>query len=89
MHFMDERFDRLYILKIAEGESPQLAELCDEYGIRDNGTFENATDFHRIWGIGPDGLVYLSYGMAQRGFDFNSLDELREFLDKFPSKNQA
>lgn len=57
---MDFRFDRLYILKIAEGEIPQLAELCDEYGIKDNGTFEKAVSFHRIWGIGPDGLIYLS-----------------------------
>ena len=86
---MDFRFDRLYILKIGDGEIPLLKQLCLDYEIEDNGTFENATDFHRIWGLGPDGLVYLSYGMAQRGFDFNSLDELREFLDKFPSKNQA
>ena len=86
---MDLRFDHLYILKIGNDEIPLLKQLCLDYEIEDNGTFENAVDFHRIWGIGPDGLVYLSYGMAQRGFDFNSLDELREFLDKFPSKNQA
>jgi len=86
---MDDRFDRLFIVKIKDGEIPLLKQLCLDYDIADNGAFENAASFHRIWGIGPNGLIYLSYGMAQKGFDFNSLDELREFLDKFPSKNQA
>jgi hypothetical protein len=86
---MDCRFDRLYILKIGDGEIPLLKQLCVEYEIADNGTFENAADFHKIWGLGPDGLVYLSYGMAQKGFDFNSLEELRIYLDKWPSKCQA
>ena len=86
---MDERFDRLYILKIGDGEIPRLQQVCDDYGIADNGTFEGATDFHRILGLCPNGLIYLSSGMAQKGFDFNSIDELIEFLDKFPSKNQA
>lgn len=86
---MDERFEKVYILKIEEGENSRLQNVCDEYGIRDNGAFENAADFHRIWGIGPNGLIYLSYGMAQKGFDFNSIEELIEYLDKYPSKNQA
>lgn len=84
---MDSRFDRLYILKIGEGEIPKLKQLCEEYSIKDNGTIERAVDFHRIWGIGPDGLIYLSYGMAEKGFDFNSLSELEEYLDKFVVRN--
>lgn len=80
---MDSRFDRLYILKIGEGEIPQLKQLCEDYNIADNNAFVNAADFHRIWGIGPNGLIYLSYGMAQKGFDFNSLDELEQYLQKY------
>lgn len=83
----DKRFDRIFILKIGEGQIPQLKKLCEDYHIADNGTFDNAADFHRIWGIGPNGLIYLSYGMAQKGFDFNSLDELEEYLEKFIIKN--
>ena len=84
---MDSRFDRLYILKIGEGKIPKLKQLCEDYNIADNGVFENAADFHRIWGIGPNGLIYLSYGMAQKGFDFNSLDEFEAYLEKFVVKN--
>ena len=80
---MDSKFDRLYILKIGDGEIPKLKQLCEEYNINDNGAFERAVDFHRIWGIGPDGLIYLSYGMAEKGFDFNSLEELENHLNKF------
>ena len=79
----DNRFSRLFILKIEEGQIPQLKQLCEDYNIVDNGVFENAADFHRIWGIGPNGLIYLSYGMAQKGFDFNSLDELEQYLKKY------
>ena len=86
---MDSRFDRLYILKIGDGEIPRLQQLCEDYRIANNGAFEKAASFHRIWGLGPDGLIYLSYGMAQKGFDFNSIDELIEFLDQWPSKCQA
>jgi len=84
---MDSRFNRIFILKIEDGQIPQLKQLCEDYNIVDNGTFENAADFHRIWGIGPNGLIYLSYGMAQKGFDFNSLSELEEYLEKFIIKN--
>ena len=80
---MDSRFDRLYIFKIGEGEIPKLKQLCEEYNIQDNGIIERAVDFHRIWGIGSDGLIYLSYGMAEKGFDFNSLEELEDYLHKF------
>lgn len=83
----DSRFPRLFILKINEGEIDRLRQLCEDYHISDNGTFENAASFHRIWGIGDGGLIYLSYGMAQKGFDFNSIEELEEYLDKFTVKN--
>lgn len=83
----DPRFSKIYILKIEEGEIDRLRHVCEDYHISDNGAFENAASFHRIWGIGPNGLIYLSYGMAQRGFDFNSIDELEEYLDKFETKN--
>lgn len=83
---MDKRFDRIYILKIKDGEIDSLKQLCEDYGINDNGTFDNAVSFHRIWGIGPEGLIYLSYGMAAKGFDFNSLEELERYLDKFVIK---
>ena len=79
----DKRFNRIFILKIEEGQIPQLKQLCEDYNIADNNAFDNAADFHRIWGIGPNGLIYLSYGMAQKGFDFNYLDELEQHLQKY------
>ncbi len=84
---MDSRFNKIFILKIEEGQIPQLKQLCEDYNIVDNGAFENAADFHKIWGIGPNGLLYLSYGMAQKDFDFDSLDELENYLEKFVTKN--
>ena len=84
---MDRRFDRLYILKIEDGEIKRLQQLCEDYNISDNGVFNDAAPFHRIWGFNENGLIYLSYGMAQHGFDFNSIDELEEFLDRFEIKN--
>ena len=83
----DSRFNKLYILKIEDGEIDRLRHVCEDYRISDNGAFENAASFHRIWGICENGLIYLSYGMAQRGFDFNSIDELEEFLERFETKN--
>ena len=83
----DNRFDRLFVLKIEEGDIPKLKQLCEDYGICDNESFEGAASFHRIWGIGPAGLVYLSYSMVQKGFDFNSLAELEKYLDSFEIKN--
>ena len=44
----DNRFDRVFILKIDEGQIPQLKQLCKDYSIADNNTFDNAADFHRI-----------------------------------------
>ena len=83
----DNRFNRIFILKIGEGQIPKLKQICEDYDINDNNTFEAARDFHRIWGIGPNGLIYLSYGMAEKGFDFNSLDELEEYLQSFIVNN--
>lgn len=60
----DLRFDKFYILKIEEGELDSLRHVCEGYRISDNGAFENAASFHRIWGINENGLIYLSYGMA-------------------------
>ena len=76
----DNRFDRMYVLKIEDGQIPELKQFCEEYQIQDNNLFEHAASFHRIWGLCPIGLVYLSYTMALSGIDFNSLDELRKFL---------
>ena len=83
----DSRFDRLYIFKIGDNEIDRLRQLCEDYGINDNGTLEKAVSFHRIWGISPAGLIYLSFGMAEKGFDFNSIEELEAYLDKFVVKN--
>ncbi len=83
---MDKRFDRLYILKINDGEIKRLQQLCEDYNISDNGVFDSAAPFHRIWGFNENGLIYLSYGMAQYGFDFNSIDELEDYLDGFAIK---
>ena len=84
---MDRRFDKLYILKIEDGEIKRLQQLCEDYKISDNGVFDSAAPFHRIWGFNENGLIYLSYGMAQYGFDFNSIDELEDYLDGFVIKN--
>ena len=84
---MDTRFTRLYILKIDDGEIPRLKQICEDYNIADNGAFDKAASFHRIWGICPSGLLYLSFGMAEKGFDFNSLDELEQYLETFIVKN--
>ena len=83
----DKRFDRLYVLKIENGEIDRLKQVCEDYHIADNGTFEHAANFHCIWGIADFGLIYLSYAMAQRGFDFNSIDELEAYLEQFETKN--
>jgi len=84
---MDYRFNRLHILKIEENELDRLKQVCIEYNIEDNGLIEKAVSFHRIWGINEQGLIYLSYGMAQRGFDFNSIEELETYLEKYETKN--
>lgn len=87
---MDERFDRVYFLKAKDGELNRVKQLCADYDINDNGVFDGAADFHFAWGFGPDGLIYISpTTFLYHKPDFNSIDELIEFLDKFPPKNQA
>ena len=83
----DSRFDKLYILKIEDGEIDRLRQVCDDYHINTNGVFENAASFHRIWGISDGGMIYLSHAMAARGIDFNSIDELEDYLSKYECKN--
>lgn len=83
---MDNRFKRLYILKIKDGEIPKLKQVCEDYHIAHNGVFEGAQKFHIIWGINENGLIYLSHVMALNGIDFNSLDELINYLDSFIPK---
>ena len=56
---MDRRFDRLYILKINDGEIKRLQQLCEDYNISDNGVFDSAAPFHRIWGFNENGLIYM------------------------------
>ena len=77
----NSRFNKLYILKIDAGEIDRLRHVCGDFRISNNEAFGNAASFHRIWGIDENGLIYLSYGMAQNGYNFNSIDELEEFLE--------
>lgn len=84
---MDKRFDRLYILKIKQGQIPELKQICEDYQIRHNNVFEGATKFHLIYGINGNGLIYLSQVMALRGIDFNSLEEFENYLSQFVEKN--
>ena len=87
---MDNRFDRVYLLKAKTNELDRVKQLCEDYQINDNGVFENAADFHFAWGFGPEGLIYLSPStFVMRKPDFYSIEELIKFLDGFPSKNQA
>ncbi|MBQ6730734.1 MAG: hypothetical protein IJR08_02380 [Bacilli bacterium] len=84
---MDSRFDRVYLLKAKSGEIDRVKQLCEDYRINDNGIFENAADFHFAWGFGPDGLIYISPStFAMRKPDFNSIEQLEEFLDQFNDK---
>lgn len=83
---MDQRFNRLYILRVKEGELNHLKQICEDYLINDNGIFEYASDKHVIYGINEDGLIYLSQVMATRGIDFNSLDELVGYCEQFNSR---
>lgn len=83
---MDQRFNRLYILRVKGGELNHLKQICEDYLINDNGIFEYASNKHVIYGINEDGLIYLSQVMATRGIDFNSLDELVEYCEQFDSR---
>lgn len=85
---MDNRFGRVYFLKAKSGELPRVKQLCEDYHINDNGVFENATDFHFAWGFGPDGIIYISpTTFLTHKPDFNSIEELEAFLDKFETMN--
>ncbi|MCR4880115.1 MAG: hypothetical protein K5906_04090 [Bacilli bacterium] len=43
---IDNRFSRLFILEIQEGDILVLERICHEYHINDNGVFINAPQFH-------------------------------------------
>ena len=84
----DSRFDRLYVLKTKDGEIETLKQLCEDFHIQTNGVFENAASFHRAWGFTEAGLIYLSHTMfLYRKIDFNSLEQLEEYLVKFADLN--
>ena len=85
---MDLRFDRVYFLKTQPGEIERVKQLCEDYHISDNGVFEKAAGFHFAWGFGPDGIVYISpTTFLVHKPDFNSIEELEEFLDRHKTKN--
>ena len=85
---MDNRFDRVYFLKTKSGEINKVKQLCVDYEINDNGVFENAADWHFAWGIGPSGMIYISpTTFLIHKPDFNSAEELEEYLDKFITNN--
>lgn len=85
---MDTRFDRVYFLKTKPGEINKVKQLCSDYDINDNDIFETAKEFHFAWGIGPEGLVYISpTTFLSHKPDFNSTEELEDYLDKFITTN--
>lgn len=85
---IDKKFDRLYILKSPLNSKERLKELCRNFDINDNGVLDEAQDFHIAWGFGPTGLIYLSpTNFLYNDIDFNSIEELEEYLDRFVIKN--
>ena len=85
---MDKRFDRVYFLKTKNGELDKVKQLCEDYSINDNGVFDNAAPFHFAWGFGPEGIIYISpTTFLYHKPDFNSVEELENFLDNFATKN--
>ncbi len=85
---MDPRFDRVYFLKAEPNSLERVKQLCLDYRINDNGVFESAADFHFAWGFGPDGIVYISpTTFLIHKPDFNSIEELETFLDRFEVKH--
>ncbi|MCR4910981.1 MAG: hypothetical protein K5925_00425 [Bacilli bacterium] len=85
---MDSRFDKVYLLKTKDGELERVKQLCIDYKIKDNGVFEKAASFHFAWAFGPDGIIYISpTTFLIHKPDFNSIEELEEYLDKFVVKN--
>ena len=82
---MDGRFDRVYLFK---DELNKVKQLCEDYHINDNGIFEHAANFHISWGIGPEGLIYISpTSFLSHKPDFNNVEEVMDFLDNFNNFN--
>lgn len=80
---MDERFDKVYLLKAEPNTLEQIKQICIDYGICDNGVFENAANFHFSWGFGPNGIIYISpTTFLYREPDFNSIKDFIDFLNK-------
>lgn len=85
---MDDRFERIYLLKTKDGDIERLKKICEDYHIQDNGTFDMAAPFHFAWAFGPDGMIYISpTTFLVHKPDFNSIEEFEEYLDKFVAKN--
>ena len=81
---MDERFDRIYLLKEKPKTIGKVKQLCTDYKISDNGMFEKAPEWQFAWAFGPDGLFRISpTTFLIHKPDFNSVEELEEFLDQF------
>lgn len=77
------QIDKVYLIMTRSGELERMRRLCLDYGIQDNGVFDRAADFHFAWGLGPDGMIYLSpTTFIYRKPDFNSIEEFEDFLRK-------
>ncbi len=89
---MDSRFDRVYFIylkyKDSDSNLERMKKFCEEYNIKDNGVFKGATCWHFAYGIGPDGLIYISpTTFLHKTPDFYSIEEIEAFLDKFAVVN--
>ncbi len=85
---IDARFDRVYFIKAQPDEIEKMKQLCIDYHINDNGVFDNAASFHFAWAIGPEGLIYISpTTFLINKPDFNSIEELEDYLDQFEDLN--
>lgn len=89
---MDNRFDRVYFIylkyKDSDSNLERMKKFCEEYNIIDNGIFLKATCWHFAYAIGPDGLIYISpTTFLNHKPDFNSIEEMEAFLDKFTVVN--
>lgn len=88
MTVFDYRFDRVYILKSPPNSIERLKELCRNFDINANEALDEAQDFHIAWGIGPNGLIYLSHTtFLYSDIDFYSIEEVEEYLKKFIVKS--
>ena len=80
---MSIKLERMYYIKTNAGDLPKMRQICIDFDINDNGVFEQAQPFHFAWGLSPCGLIYLSpttFLIHQP--DFNSVEELEEFLSR-------